>query len=397
MFDYKDQGKPIETRVQDLITRMTLREKIGQLNQRMFGWNAYEKTPDGYVVTEAFREEVSFGNGLGAVYGIFRADPWSGKTHKSAVEAGALACMAAYNDIDGVFCHTNSQLLTGILRKSWGFQGIVMSDGCAVDNLIQVFGSEEKAVAEALKAGVDLNLWNRTWEVIENAVVEGLISVAEIDNAVARVLRIKYLLGLFETPYVTESAYDIETHSNKLRDLSLQLAREGIVLLENKGGCLSLSMPMRRIAVIGPNADALYNQLGDYTPPQRTGTGVTILEGVRSAVGNTVDIEHVAGCGIRSHIAGGVEEAVRAAAAADVSILVLGGSSARDFTVGFDENGAALPSEIPGDMDCGEGMDPADIGLPDVQIELFHAVMSTGTKVVVILVMGQTVRKPNTS
>lgn len=557
---YKDVTLSIDQRVDDLLSRMTLKEKIGQLNQKMLGWNAYNKNGDDFEVSEEFRKEVEFGDGIGALYGLFRADPWSGvhfgngipleknaqvanmlqryvientrlgipllfseecphghqalmgtmfptnlgigstwnpalyeqvfaqvsaeirsrggnlalvstldilqdarwgrseecygedpflasrfseaavkglqgntpehliredktaavvkhlcaqgasigghngkgaplgerevrEIHlpavKAAVEAGAQGCMAAYNEIDGVFCHANEKLLTEILRHEWGFEGVVMSDGCAVDNLVKLAGSYAGAAAMAIEAGVDMNLWNVAFTKLMEAVETGLVKEEVIDRATARVLRLKFMLGLFERPYTEEEKASRIVDSDAARELNLKVARESIVLLKNNNGVLPFRKDLAKVAVIGPNADALYHQLGDYSAPQKEGTGSTVLRGIRSVVGPQTAVSYAKGCGVRNPSMEGFKEAVATAGEADAVVLVLGGSSARNFSTAFDSNGAALLTGEVTEMDCGEGVDVADLELGGVQLLLAKEILSLGKPVAVVLIQGR--------
>lgn len=562
---YKDPTYTIEERVEDLLQRMTLQEKVGQLNQHMYGWDAYRRDGSRFELTEAFRKEVAFGCGMGALYGLFRADPWSGMSYhngipaadsarianqvqryviehtrlgipvllteecphghaaldgtmlpvhlnagstwnpqlleqayagvaaelrgrgahiglvsgldllldprwgrseecfsedpylsaqlmaavvrglqgggveelrgadrvaaiikhfcaqgacqgghnagpaaigerelreihlpaaKAGCDAGAAGVMAAYNEIDGIPCHANEPLLTGILREEWGFRGIVMADGCAVDRLVALTGDHVSAAALALKAGVDLSLWDRAFTTLAAAVEQGKSDMSLIDRAVRRVLELKLRLGLFENPYTDESLSLTAVGAPELRKLNLQIARESVVLLRNEsldqGPVLPFGAAVKRVAVIGPNADQLYHQLGDYTSVQAEGTGTTVLQGIRQAAPSGVEVVHAQGCGIRSSSREGFAEALEAASGADAAVVVLGGSSARHFGDAFDNNGAAIVVEgNPSEMDCGEGVDLADLSLGGVQAELVRAIASTGTPVIAVLIQGR--------
>ncbi|GJM78925.1 hypothetical protein HMSSN139_14210 [Paenibacillus sp. HMSSN-139] len=172
--------------------------------------------------------------------------------------------------------------------------------------------------------------------------------------------------------------------------MNLQVARESAVLLKNEGRLLPIVGRPRRIAVIGPNADRLYNQLGDYTSVQREGTGTTVLQGIRSCAPEDTEVVYALGCGIRDRSKAGIAEAVEAAQGADVAVFVLGGSSAREFGGDFEDNGAAIVKEgSPSEMDCGEGVDLADLTLGGVQQELVEAVAATGTPVVAVIIQGR--------
>ncbi|HVU67285.1 MAG TPA: glycoside hydrolase family 3 N-terminal domain-containing protein, partial [Ktedonobacteraceae bacterium] len=561
MFAYKNHLLATEERVEDLLGRMTLREKVGQLNQRMYGWHAYRKQGTHFELTEAFRQEVAFGDGMGALYGLLRADPWSGMTFANGItstesagvanqiqryvlehtrlgipvllseecphghqaldgtlfptnlgigstwnpalyeracawmarelrargthlglisaldvlrdprwgraeecygedpflaaqmagaatrglqgqtpeelasaervaavlkafcaqgageggrnmgpaligerelreihlppmeagtRAGALACMAAYNEIDGVPCAGNAWLLTGLLRDQWGFQGMVMSDAHAIDRLQEMLTDDyASAAALALTAGIDMSMWDVAFTHLEAAVRQGKVAEALVDRAVRRVLTLKFRLGLFEHPYTDETLAARVVGSPQARALNLEVARESIVLLKNQGELLPLPGDLRSIAVIGPNADAPYNQLGDYTANQREGAVTTVLQGVRAHVSAQTTVLYARGCGIRDQIRDGFAEAIDAARQAEVALLVLGGCSTRDFSMQFAETGAVTVTDHPSEMNCGEGMDLANLELEGVQEELVRAIVATGTPVVVTLIQGR--------
>ncbi|MFD9831598.1 glycoside hydrolase family 3 N-terminal domain-containing protein [[Kitasatospora] papulosa] len=554
---FRDPAMPVADRVRDLLSRMTLTEKVGQVNQRMYGWDAYERTASGHRLTDAFRAEVAAGDGMGALYGLQRADPWSGVTAetgigaadgarvadavqrhvvgntrlgipvllveemphglqaldgtllpvnlavgatwdpelyeeaarlaaaqlrargghvalvsaldlvrdprwgraeecfgedpylaarftealvrgvqgpageaigpdraavvlkhfagqgatvggrnsaatelglqelheihlvaaRAGVRAGAAGLMAAYNEFDGVPCAANPRLLTGILRERWGFEGLVMADGLAVDRLVRLAGDPVAAGAMALRAGTDLSLWDDCYPRLGEAVRRGLVEEAVLDRAVGRVLALKFRLGLFERPYTVERVPD----PGGLERLSERMARECVTLLAHDGVTLPLAgLPSGTLAVIGPNADSVPQQIGDYTAPQRPGTGGGVLAGLRAAAPEGTAVAYARGCGLVGGDLSGLPEAVALAAGADVAVLVLGGSSARERDTRFDANGAAVVlAGNPVEMTCGEGVDLAELGLPQGQSALLDAVSATGTPVVVVLVQGR--------
>ncbi|MFD9742004.1 glycoside hydrolase family 3 N-terminal domain-containing protein [[Kitasatospora] papulosa] len=554
---FRDPAMPVADRVRDLLSRMTLTEKVGQVNQRMYGWDAYERTASGHRLTDAFRAEVAAGDGMGALYGLQRADPWSGVTAetgigaadgarvadavqrhvvgntrlgipvllveemphglqaldgtllpvnlavgatwdpelyeeaarlaaaqlrargghvalvsaldlvrdprwgraeecfgedpylaarftealvrgvqgpageaigpdraavvlkhfagqgatvggrnsastelglrelheihlvaaRAGVRAGAAGLMAAYNEFDGVPCAANPRLLTGILRERWGFEGLVMADGLAVDRLVRLAGDPVAAGAMALRAGTDLSLWDDCYPRLGEAVRRGLVEEAVLDRAVGRVLALKFRLGLFERPYTVERVPD----PGGLERLSERMARECVTLLAHDGVTLPLAgLPSGTLAVIGPNADSVPQQIGDYTAPQRPGTGGGVLAGLRAAAPEGTEVAYARGCGLVGGDLSGLPEAVALAAGADVAVLVLGGSSARERDTRFDANGAAVVlAGNPVEMTCGEGVDLAELGLPQGQSALLDAVSATGTPVVVVLVQGR--------
>ena len=147
------------------------------------------------------------------------------------------------------------------MRDEWGFDGIVMADGIAIDKLLSLTGDHEGA-ALALTSGIDLSLWDDSFTTLEEAVKQGKVSEEYIDRAVSRVLKLKFMLGLFENPYTDENLASQVVCSPRAEKVNLQLARESIVMLKNEDNLLPIDKNIRSIAVIGPNADNLYNQLG---------------------------------------------------------------------------------------------------------------------------------------
>lgn len=150
---------------------------------------------------------------------------------KACVEAGVSGVMAAYNEIDGVYCHANRWLLTDLLRGEYGFQGIVMSDGVAIDQLDAMTGDRTVSGAVALEAGVDMGLWDTGFAQLEEAVERGLVSGARLDEAVLRILELKFRRGLFEEPFVAEHAL-WQGYTPARYPQVRELTRESMVLLK---------------------------------------------------------------------------------------------------------------------------------------------------------------------
>lgn len=531
----------------ELLNKMTLQEKIGQLNQRLYGFGIYERDGEEISFCQEFKDEVEKYGGLGTLYGLYRADPWSQKNYdnglygenavkaynkmqeyvlehsrlnipallstecphghqaldsyllpvnlnmgatfntelihsaysvcgrqlrqmgvdlalislldvvrdprwgrseecfsedpylcskmaeqivkavqdegvsvvakhfaaqgectgginasaarigerelreihlpamKACVDAGVDGVMAAYNEIDGVFCHANPHLLNDILRDEMGFDGVVMADGCAIDQLNVVTGDCVCSGAAALRAGVDIGLWDEAYGRLDEALEKGYITEEDIDRAVLRVLELKMKRGLFEHPLLDETQ-KLEDYSYEKYPQALEIARESVVLLENREDILPLSKEIGKIAVIGPNADAVYNQLGDYSPQVKRENCSTVLDGVRSYFGDKV--AYARGCGIFDGTQEEQTEAVKLAEQSDITILVLGGSSSRFGEVSFDANGAAI-SEHGVSMDCGEGVDTADLSLPTVQRELAEKIFASGSRVITVIIGGR--------
>lgn len=310
---------------------------------------------------------------------------------KRAVKAGAASVMTSYNAIDGIPCTCNSYLLTDVLRGEWGFDGVIYSDLVSIEGIANnhnVAQDYSEAGTMALKAGVDIDLQGNAFgPYIEQNLKDGKLSMKDLDRAVANVLRMKFKMGLFENPYVDPAEAEALVRSEAHRQLARNVAQKGIVLLKNDG-ILPLSKDIKSIAVIGPNADMPYNQLGDYTAPQDRNDIKTVLDGVKQAVPQA-NVRYVKGCAIRDTNTTNIEEAKRAASASDVAILVVGGSSARDFKTSYQETGAALAENTLSDMETGEGLDRADLKLMGDQEKLMEAVLKTGTKVVVVYIEGR--------
>ena len=547
---YKNPALSPEVRAGDLLPRLTLREKIGQLTQRLYGFGIYRREGDEILFDDEFRAEVDRYSGLGTVYGLHRADPWSAKDFetgltgmlavkarnqlqkyviehsrfgipallssecphghqaldgyllpvnlavgctfapelleeasrvsgqqlkamgvdlalvscldilrdprwgrseecfgedpflasrmaqavvrgiqsqgvdvtakhlcaqgettggvnasaarigprelreihlppvKACVDAGVSSFMAAYNEIDGVYCHANRALLTDLLRGEYGFGGFVMSDGVAIDQLDAVTGDRCASGALALNAGVDMGLWDTGFQKLEEAVARGLVEESRIDQAVMRILTVKFRRGLFENPYLPETDdycdYNYVNHPQVK-----ELAEHSLVLLQNDGILpLSADKPLR-LGLFGPNADAIYNQLGDYTPPVREGVGITPKSGLEALLKDTpVELRYHPGCGLFEEFPD-LTGAMEAARDCDVLVLCLGGSSSRFAGAGeFDSNGA-MKAQSALTMDCGENVDDYLLRLPGRQTELLWALRATGKPVITVLIGGR--------
>ena len=236
---------------------------------------------------------------------------------------------------------------------------------------------------------MNVDLGGDAYATLITTVKEGKIPEKTLDEAVAYVLRLKFSMGLFEHPYVDPKKAGKEVRSAAHIAVARKVAQQSVVLLENKNDLLPLRKNCK-IAVIGPNADNQYNMLGDYTAPQEDGNVVTVLEGILAQVNNKLQVNYVKGCSIRDTTDTHIDEAVSAARAADVAVVVVGGSSARDFKTNYKETGAAVASkDYISDMECGEGYDRATLDLLGKQLELLQAVKSTGTPMVVVYIQGR--------
>ncbi len=306
-------------------------------------------------------------------------------------EGGAGAVMTAYNTIDGVPCMANTWLLEEVLRQSWQFKGVVFADLNAVNALYathRVAADPAEAAALALKAGVDVDLGGYNYGgFLKEALQRGLVSEKDIDRAVRRVLQLKEDLGLFDHPYLEEAEALAVVGCGEHRDLAKSVADQSIVLLKNNG-ILPLGNNVKKVAVIGPNADNSYNQLGDYTAPQDPDRIVTMFEGIRDK-GLAEEVRYAKGCAVRDLAVEGIDEAVRLARWADVVVLVVGGSSARDFQTSYEETGAAIVDQRISDMDCGEGFDRSSLKLLGNQEMLMQRIYDLGKPVVTVYVQGR--------
>jgi len=277
-----------------------------------------------------------------------------------------------------------------VLRGEWNFDSFVVSDGCAVDMLQhghRIAGTPAEAAAKALRAGVDCALWGQAFDHLAQALDDGLITLEELDRAVGRLLTAKFRLGLFEHPYITGTPEVVACPAHL--ELAAESARQGLVLLKNEQQVLPLS-PGAIVAVVGPNADMPYNQLGDYTAPQPPGRVVTVLDGLRRVAGDRA-VLYAPGCRVRQPGQDGFAAALDAGRRADVIVAILGGSSARDFSSLFSDTGAAVPGEDGSDMDCGEGYDRCRLELPGEQLALLRALKTLGKPLIVVLIKGRPV------
>ncbi|MEJ8307318.1 glycoside hydrolase family 3 N-terminal domain-containing protein [Saccharibacillus sacchari] len=333
---------------------------------------------------------------------------------RHAVDAGARSVMTAYNEIDGIPCTTNRYLLQDILRDEWGFDGFVITDCGALGLLTSgqnTAADGADSSAQAVLAGVDMEMSGEMFDRhLLSAVHGGLLSEADVNRAVRRVLEMKFDLGLFDRPFVDPTRAAEVIGSEDHRQLARKVASEGIVLLKNEDGLLPLersafaSAPAKKIAVIGPNADAPYNQLGDYTSPQPAGAIATVLDGVRAALGEQPgsdpadsQVLYAPGCRIRGESREGFPAALRQAEQADTIVLVLGGSSARDFgegTIDLQTGASVVTENSWNDMECGEGIDRSTLNLAGVQLELAQEIFKLGKPVIVVYINGRPISEP---
>jgi len=319
-------------------------------------------------------------------------------------KAGMGAVMNAYHELDGLPVGADRAVLTGLLREELGFQGLVVSDYFSIvqlHNRHRAAQSKGEAAGMALTAGIDVELPNTDCygKPLEDALCSGQLSEETLDTAVRRVLTAKFTLGLFENPPVDagRAAEGYETVDQ--RRLARRIAEKSIVLIKNEGDLLPLSPDLRTVAVIGPNADAVRNLLGDYSHPAHIEAlmvfnpraaavlqplvkegelppgsvrVVSVLEGIRGAVSPATRVLYARGCDVTASSTSGFEEALEAARQAEVVIAVMG-----------DKAGL-----VPG-CTSGESRDRASLDLPGMQESLLRELAATGKPVALVLVIGR--------
>ena len=315
---------------------------------------------------------------------------------RKAIDAGALSVMTSYNSIDGIPCTSNHYLLTKLLRNEWKFRGFVVSDLYSIEGIHEshfVAPTKENAAIQSVMAGVDVDLGGDAYTNLCHAVQSGQMDKTVIDTAVCRVLRMKFEMGLFEHPYVDPKIAAKTVRRKEHIELARKIAQSSITLLKNENSILPLSKMINKVAVIGPNADTRYNMLGDYTAPQEDSNVKTVLDGIITKLSPS-RVEYVRGCAIRDTTVNEIEQAIEAARRSEVVIVVVGGSSARDFKTSYKETGAAVAEEgSVSDMECGEGFDRASLSLLGRQQELLESLQKTGKPLIVVYIEGRPLEK----
>lgn len=217
---------------------------------------------------------------------------------KAFTKGGALGTMCAYSELDGIPCAANHWLLTDVLRKEWGFKGIVVSDLGAIKYIQtthKVADSPKEAIREAVSSGVDMQFYDFSNEFWQNTIIELVnekkLTMENIDRAAGGVLRLKFLLGLFENPYTDKNLIKERFHTKENQAVALEAAQKSMILLKNDNNILPLSKSIKNIAVIGPNANV--SRMGGYAPKNSVGT--TVFEGIQQIVGKTANVVYEEG------------------------------------------------------------------------------------------------------
>lgn len=342
---------------------------------------------------------IAYSNNKGAREGFARVDPQMSLREVENIhaypftrvirEAGILGVMSSYNDYDGFPIQSSYYWLTTRLRGTMGFKGYVVSDSDALEYLYSKHHTAKdmkEAVRQSIEAGLNVRCTFRSPESfvmpLRELINEGSISMSTIDDRVRDILRVKFMIGLFDSPYQTNlKQADIEVNSKENGAVALQASRESIVLLKNDRHTLPLDrQSIRRIAVCGPNADESSFALTHYGPLAVDVT--TVLEGIREKVGDSTEVLYTKGCDLvdahwpESEIIrypltdeeqGEIAKAVENASRSDVAVVVLGG----------------------GQRTCGENKSRTSLDLPGRQLELLQAVMGTGKPVILVLINGR--------
>lgn len=341
----------------------------------------------------------AYSNNKGAREGMARVDPQMSPREVENIhiypfrrvirEAGLLGVMSSYNDYDGIPIQGSYYWLTTRLRGEMGFRGYVVSDSDAVEYLYTKHGTAKdmkEAVRQSVEAGLNVRCTFRSPDSfvlpLRELVKEGGLSEEVIDDRVRDILRVKFLVGLFDSPYQTDLAgADREVEKEENETIALQASRESVVLLKNAGGLLPLDInSIRKIAVCGPNANEEGYALTHYGPLAVDVT--TVLEGIQEKTKGKAEVLYAKGCDLvdahwpESEIIDyplteeeqrEIDKAVENARQADVAVVVLGG----------------------GQRTCGENKSRSSLDLPGRQLQLLQAIQATGKPVVLILINGR--------
>jgi beta-glucosidase len=304
------------------------------------------------------------------------------------VEAKAYSIMGAYNRVNGEACCASPTLLQQILRDEWGFEGYVVSDCGAINDIYRnhrMVGSDAEAAALAVKNGCDLECCATygipcNYGSIKEAVKQGLLTEADVDRSVKRLFRARFRLGMFDPPDqvpCTQIPFDV-VDSPEHRELALEVARQSLVLLKNQDHLLPLDRDaINSIAVIGPNADETLVLTGNYmgTPSEP----VSVLAGIRDLVAPETQVNYARGCEIVGGSQSGFDEAIQAARASELVVMVVGLAQQLEGEEGQQEGNP------PGVRSRG---DRSTLDLPPIQEQLVQAIYETGTPVIMVLMNG---------
>jgi beta-glucosidase len=292
---------------------------------------------------------------------------------KAVRDGGALGIMAAYHELDGIPCVDNKWLLTDVLRNEWGFKGFVLSDLGAIRMSLEnhkVAVDTVDALTQTFKAGMNMQFYDFKHDVFKRSMGKALtdkkLSDNDLDKAVRDILRVKFLLGLFDNPYIDTTLVSKVFHTSGSQDLALKAAQEGICLLKNDNGLLPIKMNNKSVAVIGSLGMSRY--LGGYANSQ--GEGISIVDGLKERAGDKFKINYEPGYSTERNPGDPsllIRQAVNLAKKSDIAVVVIGED----------------PRKV------GEGKDRANIDLDETQLNLIKAISETGKPVVAVLFNGR--------
>ena len=289
---------------------------------------------------------------------------------KAAIDAGVGTVMSAFNDLNGVPASANPFTLTKVLRGEWNFDGFVVSDYTSVKELINhgLAADDQDAARLALNAGVDMEMVSRLFNQHGSQLLkEGKVSQATIDEAVRRILRIKFRLGLFEHPYTDDAREKTSLLTSQNRAAARAIADRSMVLLKNERETLPLSKSLPSIAVIGPLADDHRSLLGWWSGDGKPEDTVTALMGIRAKVAPATKVGYAKGCDAQGDSTEGFAEAVALARDSEVALVFVGESKEM----------------------VGEAASKSSLDLTGRQMDLVKAVQATGKPTIVILINGR--------
>src|SRR5574344_65141 len=289
--------------------------------------------------------------------------------YKMCVDAGAATVMSSFNDISGTPGSANHYTMTDVLKDKWGFKGFVVSDWAAIEQLINQGNAENKKEATklAVNAGVDMDMQSHAYDTyLSKLIDEHDVDSTRVDDAVRRILKVKFDLGLFEHPYTSETSEKDRFLRQESMDIAEKLAEESIVLLKNDKNTLPISNS-KKIAVIGPLAKNAKGLLGRWAGHGRESDVNLLFDGIKNEFSDKSEVRYAQGCDINSDDTNGIKDAVKAAKWADIVILCLG------------EDGSW----------SGENASRAEITLPKIQKELIEKIKSTGKRIIIVLNNGR--------
>lgn len=290
--------------------------------------------------------------------------------YQAGIEAGAATVMSAFNDISGIPATANHYTLTDILKNRWQHQGFVVADWRAVEQLISqgVARDKQEATQKALMAGVDMDMLDNLYlENLEQLIKEKKVPLSRVDDAVKRILRVKFMLGLFDRPYAEVLPEKERYLNSQSRETSARLAAESMVLLKNKEGILPLSVSRKKIALIGPLAKDSLDLMGSWSSHGSETDVESIVEGMVKEFNGKGTIKYARGCDFEGNDQSGFNEAVQIAGKSDVVVICLGEKKTWS----------------------GENASRSTIALPQIQRDLLAKLKSTGKPVVLVLSNGR--------